>query len=229
MKPAPVKLRTVKPVNPRLLRHAAAARGYLILTVGLGLATTALILAQAGLLARALSAPAAGIGVAALAATLGVLLAVLAARAVTAYGGSSPRCAPRRRSSRSCAASSRRTSSGWPGVARRPPTGEITTLSTKGLDGLDPYFARFLPQLVLAFLVPVAVLVRVGLADWVSALVIAVTLPLIPVFGVLIGLQTRAQTQRQWQLLAQLGGTSWRSWKGCRRSSCSGGPSTRRR
>jgi ATP-binding cassette subfamily C protein CydD len=50
------------------------------------------------------------------------------------------------------------------------------------------------------------VLVRVGLADWVSALVIAVTLPIIPVFAVLIGLQTRAQTERQWQLLARLGG-----------------------
>ncbi len=79
-------------------------------------------------------------------------------------------------------------------------------MSTKGLDALDPYFARFLPQLVLAVLVPVAVLIRVGLADWVSALVIAVTLPLIPIFGVLIGMQTRAQTQRQWQLLARLGG-----------------------
>ncbi|HEY6498466.1 MAG TPA: thiol reductant ABC exporter subunit CydD, partial [Streptosporangiaceae bacterium] len=91
----------------------------------------------------------------------------------------------------------------WLGGQR---TGEITTLSTKGLDALDPYFARFLPQLVLACLVPVAVLIRVGLADWISALVIAVTLPIIPVFGVLIGLQTRAQTERQWQLLARLGG-----------------------
>ena len=49
-------------------------------------------------------------------------------------------------------------------------------------------------------------LIRVALADWISAVVIAVTLPLIPVFAVLIGLQTRARTQRQWQLLARLGG-----------------------
>jgi hypothetical protein len=60
----------MRPVDPRLLRHAAAARGYLVLTVLLGLATTALILAQAGLLARALAAPATGIGVAALCGTL---------------------------------------------------------------------------------------------------------------------------------------------------------------
>ncbi len=197
----------MKPVDPRLLRHAAAARGYLILTVGLGLATTALILAQAGLLARALSAPAAGIGVAALGATLGVLLAVLAARAVTAYGGelAALRAAAAVKSQlrRKLTAHVLRLGPAWLGGQR---TGEITTLSTKGLDALDPYFARFLPQLVLAFLVPVAVLIRVGLADWVSALVIAVTLPLIPLFAVLIGLQTRAQTERQWQLLARLGG-----------------------
>ena len=197
----------MRPVNPRLLRYAAAARGYLVLTVVLGLATTALILAQAGLLARALAAPATGIGVAALAGTLGALLAVLAARAVAAYGGelAALRAAAAVKSQlrRKLTAHVLRLGPAWLGGQR---TGEITTLSTKGLDALDPYFARFLPQLVLAFLVPVAVLIRVGLADWISALVIAVTLPVIPVFGVLIGLQTRAQTERQWQLLARLGG-----------------------
>ena len=79
-------------------------------------------------------------------------------------------------------------------------------MSTKGLDGLDSYFARYLPQLVLAVLVPVAVLVRVAVADWVSAVIIAVTLPLIPVFAVLVGWHTKAQTRRQWRLLATLGG-----------------------
>jgi ATP-binding cassette, subfamily C, bacterial CydD len=197
----------MRPVDPRLLRHAAAARGYLVLTVLLGLATTALILAQAGLLARALAAPAAGIGVAALGGTLGVLLAVLAARAVAAYGGelAALRAAAAVKSQlrRKLTAHVLRLGPAWLGGQR---TGEIATVSTKGLDALDSYFARFLPQLVLAFLVPVAVLVRVGLADWISALVIAVTLPIIPVFAVLIGLQTRAQTERQWQLLARLGG-----------------------
>ena len=197
----------MRPVDPRLLRYAAAARGYLVLTVALGLATTGLILAQAGLLARALAAPAAGLGVAALATTLGVLLAVLAARAVTAYGGelAALRAAAAVKSQlrRKLTAHVLRLGPAWLGGQR---SGEITTLSTKGLDALDPYFARFLPQLVLAFVVPVAVLVRVGLADWISAVVIAVTLPIIPVFAVLIGLQTRAQTERQWRLLARLGG-----------------------
>jgi ATP-binding cassette subfamily C protein CydD len=79
-------------------------------------------------------------------------------------------------------------------------------VATRGLDGLDPYFARYLPQLVLACLVPAAVLATVAAADWISAVIIAVTLPLVPVFAVLVGLHTRARTQRQWQSLARLGG-----------------------
>ncbi len=84
--------------------------------------------------------------------------------------------------------------------------GELATLATRGLDGLDAYFARYLPQLVLAVLVPLAVLARVAAADWLSALIIALTLPLVPLFAVLTGLHTRARTQRQWALLARLGG-----------------------
>src|ERR1019366_5577774 len=71
----------------------------------------------------------------------------------------------------------------WLGGQR---AGEIATLATRGLDGLDSYFARYLPQLVLAVVVPIAVLIRVAAADWISAVVIAVTLPLIPVFAVLV-------------------------------------------
>jgi ATP-binding cassette subfamily C protein CydD len=197
----------MRPIDPRLLRHAAAARGYLIVTIALGLLTTGLVLAQAGLLAHALATAATRTGVAALALTLGLLLAVLAARAATAYGGelaalraaASVKSQLRRRLTEHLT----RLGPAWLGGQQ---AGEITTLCTKGLDALDPYFARFLPQFVLAFLIPVAVLARVAAADWISAVVIAVTLPLIPVFAVLIGLQTRAKTEHQWQLLARLGG-----------------------
>jgi len=197
----------MRPVDPRLLRYAAAARGYLVLAVAAGLVSTGLILAQAGLLAHALASAATGTGVAALAGTLGLLLAVLAARALTAYGGelAALRAAATVKSQlrRRLTAHLVRLGPAWLGGQQ---AGELAALSSKGLDALDPYFARFLPQLVLAVAVPVAVLIRVALADWISALVIAVTLPLIPVFAVLVGLQTRARTQRQWQLLARLGG-----------------------
>ena len=59
---------------------------------------------------------------------------------------------------------------------------------------------------MLAVAVPVAVLARVAAADWISAVLIAATLPLIPLFAVLVGWHTKAQTRRQWRLLATLAG-----------------------
>ena len=195
------------PVDPRLLRYARSARGYLVVTVALGLAGTALILAQAGLLAHALATAARGDVAAALTGTLVALLVVVAARAAVSYGGevTALRAAATVKSQlrRALTAHSLRLGPLWLGGQR---AGEIATLSTRGLDGLDSYFARYLPQLVLAVLVPIAVLARVAAADWISAVVIAVTLPLIPVFAVLVGWHTKAQTRRQWRLLATLGG-----------------------
>ena len=197
----------MKPLDPRLLRCCAAARGYLALTVALGLIATGLILVQASLLAHVLASAATGTGVDALAGSLGVLLAVLLARAAVGYGGETAalRAAAEVKSQlrRRLTDHALRLGPAW--LARHR-SGEVTTLVTRGLDGLDAYFARYLPQLVLACIVPFAVLIRVGLADWVSAVVICVTLPLIPVFAVLVGLHTKAITQRQWRLLARLGG-----------------------
>ncbi len=198
----------MRPVDPRLLRYARAARRYLAAAVVLGLAGTLLILAQAGLLAHALAAAArGGAAVTALWGTLLALLVVVAARAAVTYGGevAALRAAADVKSQlrRALAARSLRLGPAWLGEQR---AGEITTLATRGLDGLDTYFARYLPQLVLAVAVPVAVLVRVAFADWISAVVIAVTLPLIPVFAVLVGWHTKARTQRQWRLLAALAG-----------------------
>ena len=195
------------PVDPRLLRYARAARGYLVVTVALGLAGTALILAQAGLLARALATAVRGEVAGALAGTLTALLIVVLMRAAVSYGGevTALRAAATVKSQLRSALTTRalRLGPGWLGRQR---AGEIATLSTRGLDGLDSYFARYLPQLVLGVLVPIAVLARVAAADWISAVVIAVTLPLIPLFAVLVGWHTKAQTRRQWRLLAILGG-----------------------
>ena len=194
-------------MDPRLLRQAGAARGYLAVTIGLGLAGTGLILLQAGLLSRALADAARGTGIEALYWTLIVLVVVLAGRAAAAAGGEAAalRAAAAVKSGlrRRLSAHALRLGPGWLGGQK---AGEITTLATRGLDGLDDYFARYLPQLVLAVVVPLAVLVRIAFADWISAVIIAVTLPLIPLFAVLIGWHTRAQTRRQWRLLALLGG-----------------------
>jgi thiol reductant ABC exporter CydD subunit len=197
----------MRAIDPRLLRHARAARGYLVIAVLFGMAVTGLIVAQAALLAHALAAAARGTGTRALAGTLALLLAVVLARGAAAYGGEAAalRAAARVKSQlrRTLAGHCLRLGPAWLG-GQQP--GRIAALATRGLDGLDPYFARYLPQLVLSVLVPVAVLATVTATDWISGLVIAVTLPLIPVFGALVGLHTKAQTRRQWRLLAQLSG-----------------------
>src|SRR5215469_10291760 len=178
------------------------------MAVGLGLAATALILAQAGLLARALATAArTSPGAAPLWGTLLALLGVVAARAAVSYGGevAALRAAATVKSQlrRALAARALRLGPAWLSGQQ---TGEIAALATRGLDGLDVYFARYLPRLVRAVVVRVAVLARVAAADWISALVIAVTLPLIPVFAVLVGWHTEASTRRQWRLLATLAG-----------------------
>ena len=197
----------MRAVDPRLLRQAGSARGYLAVTVALGLAGAVLILFQADLLSRALAGAARGTGIAALSGVLAWLGVVVAGRAVAAAGGE----AAALRAAAAVKSGLRRRLSGHvlrlgPQWLGGQPRGEITTLATRGLDGLDPYFARYLPRLVLGVTVPLAVLAAVAFADWISAVIIAVTLPLIPLFGILIGWHTRAQTQRQWQLLARLGG-----------------------
>ena len=196
----------MKPIDWRLVRRSGAARGYLITTVGLGLVTTALIMAQASVLAGLLSGATGG-AARLLAGPLLLLLLIVTARALAAFGGEAAalRAATMVKSQlrRALAAHVLRLGPAWLG---RQQSGEITAVATGGLDALDGYFARYLPQLVLSVIVPVAVLARVAVADWISALVIGLTVPLIPIFAVLVGLHTRAQTQRQWDLLSRLAG-----------------------
>jgi len=197
----------MRAVDPRLLRHARAARSYLSVTVALGLAVAGLIVAQAELLAHALATAALGTGAAALAGTLVLLLGVVVARAIAAYGGEAAalRAAARVKSQLRRKLIGHCLRLGPARLGGQQP-GAIAAQATRGLDGLDPYFARYLPQLVLSVLVPGAVVVTATATDWISGVVIAVTLPLIPLFAVLVGLHTKAQTRRQWRLLARLSG-----------------------
>lgn len=83
-------------------------------------------------------------------------------------------------------------------------TGEVATTATSGLDALDPYFVRFLPQLVLAAVVSPAIMIWVAFHDLVSALIMALTLPLIPIFGALIGRAAEERTRRRLAALSQM-------------------------
>jgi thiol reductant ABC exporter CydD subunit len=88
----------------------------------------------------------------------------------------------------------------------RASVGDLATLATRGIDALDGYFARYLPQLVLAVIVPVTVIVVIGATDWISAVTIAITVPLIPIFMALIGMRVRKRQDRQLRSLQILSG-----------------------
>ncbi len=86
----------------------------------------------------------------------------------------------------------------------RVPVGSSTVLATRGLDGLDEYYGSVLPALVNVTVIPLLVGARILAADWVSALIIVVTVPLIPVFMALVGLHTRERVSAASAALARL-------------------------
>ncbi|WP_406201013.1 thiol reductant ABC exporter subunit CydD [Kitasatospora sp. NBC_01560] len=196
----------MKPVDPRLLGYARTTRAFLAGSVALGTAGALLVVAQASLIAEIV------VRGFQQRATAGELTTPLLLLALTAVGrglvGWLTELTAHRSVARVKATLRRRlldhaTALGPAYLAGRR-TGELTTLATRGIDALDDYFARYLPQLALAVAVPVIVLLRIGGADLVSAAIIAGTLPLIPLFMVLIGLATQSRMDRQWTTLARL-------------------------
>ena len=91
-----------------------------------------------------------------------------------------------------------------PGGIRNLTTARAATLLGPGLDALDEYFGRYLPQLVLTVVATPVLIVAVWTADWVSGLIMVIVLPLIPVFMALVGMATEAVQRRQWQRLQSL-------------------------
>jgi thiol reductant ABC exporter CydD subunit len=83
-------------------------------------------------------------------------------------------------------------------------TGELANTLSGGVDALDAYLAQYLPQACLAGLVPLLVLAAVLWADPLSALVLLLTFPLVPLFMWLIGAAARERTRRQWVTLSRL-------------------------
>ncbi|MFF8568286.1 thiol reductant ABC exporter subunit CydD [Streptomyces albidoflavus] len=198
----------MKPIDPRLLRYARATRFFLAAVVVLGALGAGLVIAQAMLLAELivssfeqrfdtgdLTTPLLLLVAVALGRALVSWLTELAAHRASAAVTSELRMRLVERAGQ--------LGPGWLGGQR---TGSLIALATRGVDALDDYFARYLPQLGLAVVVPVAVLARIVTEDWVSAAIIVVTLPLIPLFMALIGWATQSRMDRQWGLLSRLSG-----------------------
>ncbi|MFD6141141.1 thiol reductant ABC exporter subunit CydD [Promicromonospora sp. NPDC060271] len=229
----------MRPIDPRLLRQVRAARWYVVLTVGLGVAAAGLIVAQALLVADLLAPVIRGDAMPrpVLTWSFAGLALVVAGRAAVAWAQEryALRAAARtiaelrhalveawaRRGPRAAGTLVGGTAGGGTagggaadGGAGAPASGsgngaspeaEVATLATRGLDALEPYLVRYVPQLVLtALLTPALVAVVLGL-DWVSAVILIVTLPLVPVFMVLVGRLTAGASERRLATVERLG------------------------
>ena len=202
----------MRPLDPRLLRHARRAVIPIAVLAGLGLATALLVVAQAWLLATVITRV--FIDKATLPESVtpvAVLAAVTVARAATAWAAQATahRASATAKTELRAALLAQVVALGpsWrkaaDGTSRRD-AAALTQLATTGLDGLDGYFTSYLPALIGAVAIPIAVLVTITVADPISGIIVACTLPLVPLFGALIGMATGRQAAQRWRALATL-------------------------
>jgi thiol reductant ABC exporter CydD subunit len=195
----------MRPLDPRLLRRARSARTALGVDVAVGLLVTVALLAQAALIAAVVTGAFRGEPLARLAGALGLLASVVIARA--ALGGAFEAVGRRAATgvmSELRMALVRHRLHDAPLASDGAEAGEVAVAAVQGVDALETYFARYLPQLVLAALVPAVVLAWTLAIDPLSALIMLLTLPLIPLFMVLIGRATETRTRARWRALARL-------------------------
>ncbi|GGL36374.1 thiol reductant ABC exporter subunit CydD [Phycicoccus endophyticus] len=192
----------MRPFDPRVLAVAPAARRPVAVLALVGVLQGAATIGTAFALAALVVAVVEGSG---LVGPAGWLAALLLARAVlswvaervAAWAGVEVTAALR-------SALLRR----WLAVPAegRPDPDRGATLAAQGVAAVEPYAARFLPALVAGAVVPVLAVAALVGVDWVSALVVVLTLPLLPLFAALIGAATRDETERRWQALSALAG-----------------------
>lgn len=195
----------MRPLDPRLLRRSRAARGFLVAGGALALvqagATVAFAWALAALVVGLIEGGApGGVGVEPV---VGVLLVAASVRALAGWSWEWLGSAGAMRVKSELRDELLATLEDRQG-ARDVTTARAATLLGPGLDALDDYFGRYLPQLVLTAVATPVLVVAAWAADWVSGLILVIVLPLIPVFMALIGMATEVVQRRQWQRLQSL-------------------------
>ncbi|WP_300265358.1 thiol reductant ABC exporter subunit CydD [Microbacterium sp.] len=192
----------MKPVDPRLLRYARAARGFFALSTVIGVLQTAVVIAFAWFLTDAVTGALAGRSVAAslvwllaLAVARGLLIAASDAAGTTAAARTGAQLR------RALIDAVSKLGPGW--LAGRNQA-SLAVTAGHGLESLDAYFARYLPQLVLTVIATPVLVTVMWWRDWPSGLIATITLPLIPLFLILIGIATRTVQRKQWQALQRL-------------------------
>ncbi len=196
------------PLDPRLVRYAGGVRTLLVGEVVVAAGTALLVVAQAFCLGDVVSRV--FLGGASLSDVSGVLVAlalvVLGRVVLSTVGESLAQSAATQTSAQLRSvllAHIVRLGPVWLSGERR---GQMATLATRGIDSIEPYVARYLPQLVIAAVVPLTVGVAILSQDLLAAVIVALTAPLIPVFMVLIGRYTQSATAKQWTTLSVLSG-----------------------
>jgi ATP-binding cassette subfamily C protein CydD len=195
----------VRFLDQRLVRRAAPVRHLLVLDAILGVASAALVLVQAVLIARIVAQAFSGAGLGDVAFDLVLLALAFAGRGVLTWGFevAGRRAASTVLSELRLELVERRLRS-QPLALDGSQAGEIAATAVQGVEGLEAYFARYLPQVVLAIVVPVAVLGLAIAIDPISAVLMLITLPLVPVFMWLIGRYTEERTRERWLALRLL-------------------------
>ncbi|ROQ41218.1 ATP-binding cassette subfamily C protein CydD [Frondihabitans sp. PhB188] len=194
----------MKPLDPRLLRYARSVRGFLGLGAVLGVVQTIATVAFAFFVSRAVVSVVDGHADRLPGYLVGIGITVVV-RSVLIWGLESlaTRTAVRVKSELrgQVVDAVVRRGGGW--VAKTG-SARLATLTGPGLDALDDYFAKYVPQLILTALATPILVVVMFSQDLLSGIIVVVTLPLIPVFMVLIGWTTRSAQARQWDRLAKL-------------------------
>lgn len=178
------------------------------LTIGLGLVGGVLLIVQAALLAHLATAVIfGGAGLAAVGGLLCGLVAIVLVRALLVYAAQQTAFAAGRRIKREIRQRlvARLAERGivW---QRTQAAGDLVNTITDGVEALEAYYARYLPQSALAVLVPLSILAVIAPIDWVSGLILLLTAPLIPVFMIFIGRGAEKLNQRQWRRMGVLSG-----------------------
>ncbi len=193
-------------LDKRVLKQAQAAHINLTLTVGSGLLAGIFVVWQARYLSRVINQVFLnGQSLPDVQSMLLILLLLALGRAGLVWGNeiTAQRVANRVKSDLREGLTAHLLALG-PGYTRNERTGELTNTVVEGVEALDAYFSQYIPQLAMAALVPLTILVFVFPLDVTSGLVLLLTAPLIPVFMVLIGSKAEALTKQQWTSLSRM-------------------------
>ncbi|MBV8998845.1 MAG: thiol reductant ABC exporter subunit CydD [Solirubrobacterales bacterium] len=195
----------MRALDPRLLERTESVRPLLTLDLALGLATALAVLLQAAMLARIVARAFAGVAPQRLWPEFALLVFAFAVRGAFAWGMEvgGRRAAWSVLSELRLALVAKRLRT-QPIAADGASGAEIATVAVQGVESLEGYFARYLPQVVLASVVPLIVIAWVAVVDWESALIMLLTLPLVPVFMWLSGRYTEQRTHERWLALRRL-------------------------